>query len=96
MSMPKGYVSENGYGTVKSLGGITYHKVAELMNEQGYKMNHSTARNVYVNSLIKIAKSIVTLYGLKLTDADIKKIAINPNFQESISHFMKEYLYEKK
>jgi len=95
MSMPKGYVSENGYGTIKSLGGITYHEVADLMKEKGYKMNHSTARNVYINSLIKIAKSITTIYGLKLNDKEIKKIAINPNFQESISHFMKEYLYER-
>ena len=52
MSMPKGFKSRNGYATTKSLGGISYHKVAEEMNESGFKMNHSTARNVFVNSFL--------------------------------------------
>ena len=27
--MPKGYKKETGYGTSKSLGGMSYHKIAE-------------------------------------------------------------------
>ena len=89
MSMPKGFKSKNGYGTVKSLGGKSYHDIADTMLDKGFKMNHSTARNLFVNSLIKIAESVTDVYGLSLTDKEIKSIAINPDFQEAVSDFMK-------
>tara|TARA_Y100000593_G_C4287600_1_gene326409 strand:- start:1425 stop:1703 length:279 start_codon:yes stop_codon:yes gene_type:complete len=90
MSMPKGFKSKNGYGTTKTLGGKSYHEIASSMVDKGFKMNHSTARNLFVNSLIKIAESVTTVYGLKLSDKEIKDIAINPEFQEAVSDFMKE------
>ena len=90
MSMPKGFKSKNGYGTTKTLGGKSYHEIASAMVDKGFKMNHSTARNLFVNSLIKIAESVTTVYGLKLSDKEIKDIAINPEFQEAVSDFMKE------
>ena len=90
MSMPKGFKSKNGYGTRKDLGGVTYHEVAEKMNNIGYKMNHSTARNIYVNALIKIAKSVSDLYEIKSDQKELKSIAINPDFQAAVSDFMKE------
>ena len=52
-------------------------------------MNHSTARNVFVNSLMKIATSVTGIYDLELNEKDIKSIAINPMFQEAVSDFMK-------
>ena len=95
MSMPKGFKSKNGYGTTKSLGGKSYHEIANTMVDSGFKMNHSTARNVFVNSLIKIAEQVTTIYDMKLTNKEIKDIAINPNFQEAISDFMKQRRNEK-
>jgi hypothetical protein len=53
-------------------------------------MNHSTARNVYVQALIKIADEVSSLYNLDLDKKDLKKIAINPEFQETIRDFMDE------
>ena len=35
----------------RQFDGKTYHQIADELNEQGYKMNHSTARNVYVKHL---------------------------------------------
>ena len=90
MSMPKGFKSKNGYGTTKELGGVTYHEVASKMNDMGFKMNHSTARNVYVNALIKIAKQVTDLYQMEKDDKQLKKIAINPEFQAAVSDFMKD------
>jgi hypothetical protein len=90
MSMPKGFKSENGYATSKSLNGKTYHEIASIMKEKGFKMNHSTARNIFIKSLIKIANRVTTLYGMNLSEKELKKIAIDPRFQESIMH----YLYE--
>jgi hypothetical protein len=89
MSMPKGFKSDNGYGTTKSLGGITYQEVASIMGDLGYKMNHSTARNVYVGALTKIAKRVTSLYDLELSKSELKKIAIDPRFQTAVSDFMK-------
>ena len=91
--MPKGFKSQNGYGTTKSLGGLSYHEIARKMTEKGYKMNHSTARNIFVSSLMKIAKEVNDLYEV---DNDNKKIAIDPRFQEAVSEFMQDIRYEKK
>ena len=96
MSMPKGFKSENGYGTSKSLGGKTYHEISDIMKERGFKMNHSTARNVFVSSLKKIASNVTELYGLSLDEKAIKKIAIDPRFQEAIREFMSEDRYAGK
>jgi hypothetical protein len=89
MSMPKGFKKQNGYATISDLGGSTYHEVAKEMNEQGFKMNHSTARNVYVSALIKIAKDVTGLYDMKLNEKELKEIAIDPRFQGAVSDFMK-------
>jgi hypothetical protein len=90
MSMPKGFKSQNGYGTTKELGGATYHQVAKVMNKKGYKMNHSTVRNIYISAMMKIAKQVSTLYDQSPSTKEIKNIAINPDFQVAISDFMKE------
>ncbi len=90
MSMPKGFKSENGYGTSKSLGGKTYHEISTVMREIGYKMNHSTVRNIFISSLMKIACEVTAIYNLKLSQDEIKKIAIDPRFQEAVRQFMSE------
>ena len=90
MSMPKGYKKETGYGTSKSLGGLSYHAIANKMNERNYKMNHSTARNLFVSALMKIAEDICKVYDQKLNQKEIKKIAIDPRFQESVAEYMRD------
>ena len=91
MSMPKGFKSKNGYGTTKNLGGKSYHEIADAMCESGFKMNHSTARNVFVNSMIKIAEQVSNVYDVSLDAKGLKDMAIDPVFQEAISDFMKDY-----
>ena len=90
MAMPKGFKKENGYATAKSLGGLSYHDVALEMNKKGFKMNHSTARNVFVTALIKIANQVSNLYDQDLNESDLKKIAIDPRFQEAVAEYMRE------
>jgi hypothetical protein len=84
MSMPKGHKVNNGYGTVANLGGKSYTEISEIMTSRGDKMNHSTARNVFLSSMKKIASSACRLYGLDMTDAEIKKIACDPRFQAGV------------
>ena len=57
MPMPKGHKSKFGYATVKSFsGGADYRSIAEEMTRSGYKMNHATARNVYIAKLCSLSK----------------------------------------
>ena len=93
--MPKGYKKETGYASAKKLGGSSYHDIAKNMNERGFKMNHSTARNVFVSALIKIASQLSKTYDHDCNQAELKKIAIDPRFQEAVSEYMKEIEYEK-
>jgi len=90
MSMPKGFKSDNGYATSKSLGGATYHEISKIMNDRGFKMNHSTARNVFVQSLMKIAVEVTGLFNMSLDEKQIKKIAIDPRFQSAVIEFMRD------
>ena len=90
MTMPKGFKVENGYATSAELGGKSYHQIAEIMTDRGFKMNHSTARNVFVSSLQKIASEVTDLYDLQLSRKELKNIAIDPRFQEVVRHFMLE------
>ena len=93
--MPKGYKKETGYGTAKSLGGMSYHDIAKKMNENNFKMNHSTARNLFVSGLMKIASNISSMYEQNFDSTKIKKIAIDPRFQEAVADYMRELEHEK-
>jgi len=83
--MPKGHKSDNGYATVtKDHGGLGYREIAEKMTECGDKMNHSTARNIFISAMGKIAKDTCCLFDVDPSNENIKKIAADPRFQSSI------------
>ena len=84
MAMPKGFKSENGYGTSKLFDGMTYHEIADNMRESGYKMNHSTSRNLLLSGLRKLATKIADVQGLSLDEKQLDKISKDPRFQESV------------
>ena len=88
MAMPKGHKSENGYATVKN--GADYRTISEKMAEQGFKMNHATARNVFLSAQEKIAEGIET----KVSDPDMEyeptRIAKHPSFQAGIADLIRD------
>jgi hypothetical protein len=90
MPMPKGHKVQNGYATRKTLGGDSYQDISLKMTDKGFKMNHSTARNVFVNSLKKIASSVVDVYEIDLNDKELTRIAKDPRFQDAIIEFMRD------
>jgi hypothetical protein len=90
MTMPKGFKVENGYATSAELGGKSYHQIAEIMTDRGFKMNHSTARNITVDSLKKLAEVIVNFHDVKCTDKELIKIAKDPRFQSGICDIIKD------
>lgn len=85
MSMPKGYKSSSGYATVSSEDGcLGYREIAEAMTSDGDKMNHSTARNVFLRAMQKIAIPVCETYGAD----DSKNLAQDPRFQECIQEII--------
>ena len=90
MTMPKGFKSKNGYATTSELGGKSYQQIADIMTDKGYKMNHSTARNLCVDGLKKIVAKVISHQGLTLSDKEIKRIAKDPRFQSGLCDIIKD------
>jgi hypothetical protein len=89
MSMPKGHKVETGYATVSGDDGcLGYREIAEKMTEEGHVMNHSTARNVFLRAMKKIADPITQSYG----GPGSQKLANDPRFQSCVQEILSEYI----
>ena len=87
--MPKGFKSENGYATTKQFaGGDDYRSIAEKMTKDGYKMNHATARNVFLSALQKIAKPVHSVNNIPLSSERLLKTAKDPRFQIGVAEIL--------
>ena len=87
MPMPKGYTSEFGYATVSSEDGcLTYREIADALTKEGDKINHSTARNIFLRAMRKIASHVTSDFDGVDSDA----IAEDPRFQKAIQEFASE------
>jgi pyoverdine/dityrosine biosynthesis protein Dit1 len=87
MPMPKGYRSEFGYATVAGQEGcLTYREIAEIMTNDGDKVNHSTARNIFLRAMRKIATQITA----QQQHGDPHKVAEDPRFQEAVQQLASE------
>jgi len=85
MSMPKGFKSTHGYATVSEIeNGLDYRAIAKVMCDEGFQMNHATARNIFLRAMQKIAVSICQIYKLPLNNENISRIAKDPRFQSAI------------
>lgn len=92
MSMPKGFKSRKGYATITDIpNGMDYRKIAEKMSDEGDKMNHATARNVFLKAMVKIAGPIHELYQLDTSEDSIIRTAKDPEFQMGVIDMMDEY-----
>ena len=91
MSMPKGFKVERGYATVSAdSGGLGYREIAEKMCEQGYKMNHSTARNIFISAMRKIAEDMVSLFETDPDQDRIDSVSVDPRFQLGVSEAIRD------
>lgn len=89
MSMPKGFKSDHGYATTKDYdGGADYRTIADTMSSQGFKMNHATARNVFLSALRKIARPVHQIHGQDETYEDLQKTAKDPRFQSGVAEIL--------
>jgi hypothetical protein len=89
MPMPKGFKSKNGYATVTEFeGGADYRSIAETMSMNGHKMNHATARNVFLGALRKIARPVHQLHGLSDKHDILQATAKDPRFQSGVAEIL--------
>jgi len=89
MSMPKGFKVERGYATVSG-DGLGYREIAERMSEDGFKMNHSTARNIFISAMKKIAEDMMALYVGDSDQERVNEISIDPRFQLGVSEAIRD------
>jgi hypothetical protein len=82
MSMPIGKTFNHGYGA-SAQGGMGYREIAEKMTSLGDKMNHSTARNILLRALEKLAEPLVAAFEDEAC-SDSAMVAKDPRFQESM------------
>jgi alkyl sulfatase BDS1-like metallo-beta-lactamase superfamily hydrolase len=89
MPMPKGYKSKHGYATNNLFsGGEDYRTIAEKMTTAGYKMNHATARNVFITAMKKLAKPVHQINGLSTSDDILHRTAKDPRFQAGVAEIL--------
>lgn len=95
MSMPKGKKIAEGYATVE--GGGDYRMIAEVMTAQGFKMNHSSARNHFLSIMRGFAEDVLRDTGLgEPTQENVEKIARQPMFQSAIRDMFEHRLEMQK
>jgi hypothetical protein len=91
MSMPTGSKFSNGYATVSAdFGGLEYRAIAERMAADGDEISVSTARNLVLRALEKIAREMCILQGVPADklDAETKRVSLDPRFQESMASML--------
>jgi len=59
------------------------------MCDSGFKMNHSTARNIFLSAMRKIAKDSCSMFGIDPTEENLKRISSDPRFQSGIIDILK-------
>jgi hypothetical protein len=90
MGMPQGHKVDHGYSTVSDLGGLGYREIAEKMTEMGDKMNHSTARNIFISAMKKIAQETCRSIDANLDQGNITRVANDPRFQSGVIDILRD------
>mgnify|MGYP003665711544 CR=1 FL=1 len=90
MSMPKGHKSHHGYATVSTDGGLGYREIAEKMSSEGDDMNHSTARNIFLSAMRKIARDSCMMTGVSPSEENLKRISSDPRFQSGVIDIIRD------
>jgi len=91
MPMPKGYKSKHGYATVSDYeNGCDYRDIARNMSRSGIKMNHSTARNVFMSAMQKFAQPVHEHFGVSVDPKQLQVTIKDPRFQSVVAEILQE------
>lgn len=91
MPMPKGYKSKHGYATVGNYdNGCDYRDIASNMTRSGVKMNHSTARNVFMSAMQKFAQPVHEHFEISIEPKQLQVTIKDPRFQSVVAELLLE------
>ena len=91
MPMPKGHKSKHGYATISSIqNGMGYREIAESLTANGDRMNHSTARNVFLSAMKKLARDACVMMDVSPTEENLKRVSCDPRFQSGIVDILRD------
>lgn len=74
--------------------GIDFRKIAKIMTDAGYTMNHATARNVLFVSLKNLFTNISNELGIKLTEEKIEEMLKSQQLHDALSDVLHRVHYE--
>jgi len=86
--LKKGTKLSKGYATVIEDEGVNYREIADIMSNQGFIMNHSSARNYVLRVMSKFANAFAKEWSLYVNEEKIKVIAESPQFQSAIADML--------
>lgn len=76
----------NSYVTLED--GTDFRKIAQIMTDAGYRMNHATARNVLMSSLGNLIRHISEEIGSTLSDDQVCQILKDQEVHEALSDIL--------
>lgn len=80
----KSLAPKKTYITLKD-GGCDFRKLARIMSEAGYKMNHATARNQLILAIESLISQASTNLNVKINKGQMRELITNQALQDNLS-----------
>lgn len=80
------------YVTVEE--GTDFRTIAKIMTDNGYKMNHATARNVLISAIKKLLNYSAERVGVKISDSEMKRLIKDQSVHTALADVL--YLAKKE
>ncbi|TXH08158.1 MAG: hypothetical protein E6R04_11350 [Spirochaetes bacterium] len=77
---------KNKYITLED--GTDFRKIAKIMTEAGWQMNHATARNVLMTGLSKLITNISEEVGTHLSAKEVETLLKNQQLHEALAEIL--------
>lgn len=68
--------------------GTDFRKIATIMTEAGYQMNHATARNVLMTAMKKVIKSMSNSVGHELNEESLNRLLQSPGVHKAFGDIL--------
>lgn len=80
------------YVTVEE--GTDFRTIAKIMTNNGYKMNHATARNVLISAIKKLLNYSADRVGVKIPESEMKALIKDQSVHTALADVL--YLAQKE
>jgi hypothetical protein len=70
--------------------GIDFRRIAKIMTDAGYQMNHATARNVLIFALRSLLDNLAEQFGIKITEERMTEMLRSQQLHDALSDVLIE------